>query len=490
MHDTDFDVLIIGAGISGIGAAYHLKTKLPGKRFAMLDGRDAIGGTWDLFRYPGIRSDSDCHTMGFAFKPWTDKKAIAEAPAILRYLHEIIDDNGLAGHVRFGHQVTGARFSTDDARWTVTAEVAGEPRELTCRFLVSGTGYYDYASAFTPDFAGVEDFAGRVVHPQFWPEDLDYAGKRVVIIGSGATAVTLVPNMTGTAAHVTMLQRSPSYMFSLPAEDPIANTLNRFIGPQRASRIVRRKNIFVQRGLYKLSRRRPDLMRKVLMADAKRRLPKGYEVDTHFNPHYDPWDQRLCLTPDGDLFDAIGSGGASIVTDRIDRFVAEGIRLQSGRVLEADIIITATGLNMQPLGGMTLNVDGADVDLPETLIYKSMMLSDVPNFAFIVGYTNASWTLKVDLVCEHVCRLLAHMDARGADVVVPVPAEPDQERTALFNLSSGYVQRGIHRFPRSGSRGPWAVQMAYEHDVEQLRDGDVSGPDLQFRARAAVAAAA
>jgi len=489
---TDFDVLIVGAGISGIGAARYLATRLPNRSFAILDGRDAIGGTWDLFRFPGIRSDSDLFTFGFAFKPWTSDKSIAGGDLILSYLREAVAENDLERHIRFGHRVTSARWSSDDAGWTVTVRPGddAEPVELTCRFLFTGTGYFDYEQGFTPQFDGIEDFAGPVVHPQFWPQDLDYAGKRVVIIGSGATAVTILPAMTGTAAHVTMLQRSPSYMLSLPAEDPIANTLRRVLGPGRAYRITRRKNVFMQRGIYKASQRYPRLVRRVLIADAKRRLPKGYDVATHFNPTYDPWDQRMCLVPDGDLFDALSSGGASVVTDRIDRFTSDGIMLASGRLLEADIVVTATGLNMLPMGGITLTVDGADVELPETTVYKSMMLSGVPNFAFAIGYTNASWTLKVDLVCHHLCRLLAHMDARDADMVVPVRREGEMGRLPLFDLTSGYVKRGIQAFPHAGTRGPWTAAMAYEQDVERLRDGAVDGPELQFRTRAALPQAA
>jgi cation diffusion facilitator CzcD-associated flavoprotein CzcO len=483
---TDFDVLIVGAGISGIGAAYHLATRSPDRSFAIVEGRQAIGGTWDLFRFPGIRSDSDLFTFGFAFKPWESDKSIGGADLILDYLRETVAENDLGRHIRFGHRVIGARWSSDEARWTVTAQREdGEIVELTCGFLFAGTGYYDYEQGFTPQFDGIEDFAGPVIHPQFWPEELDYAGKRVVIIGSGATAVTILPAMTGTAAHVTMLQRSPSYMLSLPAEDPIANTLKRIVGLERTYRIIRRKNIFIQRGIYKASQRYPRIVRRVLMADARRRLPKGYDVGTHFNPAYDPWDQRMCLVPDGDLFDAISSGGAAVVTDRIDRFTSDGIRLASGAVLEADIIVTATGLNMLPMGGIALTVDGADVELPETTVYKSMMLSDVPNFAFAIGYTNASWTLKVDLVCEHLCRLLAYMRDRDADMVVPVRNGDAMERRPLFDLSSGYVQRGIQRFPHAGSHGPWTAAMAYERDVARLRDGAVDGPELRFRTRVA-----
>ena len=481
---TEVDVLIVGAGISGIGAACYLTRCAPQRSFAILEGREAIGGTWDLFRFPGIRSDSDLFTFGFAFKPWTSDRAIAEADLIRGYLHETVDEYRLAPHIRFGHHVTAARWSSDEARWTVTAERGdGETVELTSRFLFSGTGYYDYTQGHTPEFAGIEDFGGQVIHPQFWPEGLDYTGKRVVIIGSGATAVTILPAMAGTAAHVTQLQRSPSYVLSLPAEDPVFKLLRRVIGVPRAYRVTRRKNIFIQRAVYRLSQRYPRFMRRALMADARRRLPKGYAVDKHFNPAYDPWDQRMCIVPDGDLYEAVSNGQASIVTDNIDRFVPEGIRLTSGQVLEADIIVTATGLNIIPFGRIALEVDGAEVDLPETTVYKSMMLNGVPNFAFAIGYTNASWTLKVDLVCEHFCRLLAHMDERDADMVVPVRGDAPMERRPLLDLTSGYVLRGIGHFPHAGSSGPWTAAMAYERDVERLRDGPVDGPELRFRTR-------
>jgi cation diffusion facilitator CzcD-associated flavoprotein CzcO len=474
------DVLIVGAGISGIGAAYHLKSRAPGTTFAVLEGRDAIGGTWDLFRYPGIRSDSDMPTFGFAHKPWTNKNSIAEARFILDYLNETVRENGLDRHIHFGHRVLGADFDTVTGRWTVTARHGDEVVEFSARFLFSGTGYYDYAAGHTPDFAGIEDFTGQVVHPQHWPSALDYTGKKVVIIGSGATAVTLVPSMAGRAGHVTMLQRSPSYVLSLPAADPIANLLTRILGPDRAYPIIRRKNVRQQRAIFKLCKRYPKLMRRLLMADVRRRLPEGYDVDTHFGPRYDPWDQRLCMVPDGDLFKAISSGDASVVTDRIDRFTPTGILLESGAELEADIVVTATGLNIQPMGGIELRVDERPVELSETTVYKSMMLSGVPNFVFSIGYTNISWTLKVDIVCEHFCRLLQHMDATGQAMVVPVLEETDMERLPLLDLSSGYLKRRIGAFPHAGTRGPWTAAMAYEQDVARLRHGPVEDPALRF----------
>ncbi|HZZ52223.1 MAG TPA: NAD(P)/FAD-dependent oxidoreductase [Pseudonocardia sp.] len=490
---TDVDVLIVGAGISGIGAAYHLTTRAPGKSYLVLEGREAIGGTWDQFRYPGIRSDSDMPTFGFGFKPWTNKNSIAAAPVILDYLRETVTENGIADHLRFSHRVVSAEFSSATGRWTVVAHHAGsaEPVTFTARFLFSGTGYYDYESGYAPEFTGSEDFAGQIVHPQHWPADLDYTGKRVVIIGSGATAVTLVPAMAGTAAHVTMLQRSPSYVLSLPGQDAVANTLNRVLGPERAHPIIRRKNIAQQRAIYKFCQRFPKLARRLLMADVRRRLPEGYDVETHFGPQYDPWDQRLCMVPDGDMFTAISSGAATVVTDRIDRFTPTGVQLVSGQHLDADIVITATGLNMLPIGGIDLHVDGEKVDLPTTTVFKSMMLSGVPNFAFAMGYTNSSWTLKVDLVCEHFCRLLEHMDTHSYATAVPVLEDPTVEQRPLFDLSAGYVRRGINNFPKAGTHGSWTAAMAYEQDAARLRRGPVEDPALRFEpARRALRVAA
>lgn len=479
--DTDFDVVVIGAGISGIGAAYHLKTRRPATSFVVLDGATAIGGTWNLFKYPGIRSDSDMPSFGFGFKPWTHKLSIADARYILDYLNEAVDENGIRPHIRFATRVVGANFDSRTGRWTIDTRGAdGQTITYTAKFVYSGTGYYNYEAGYTPEFPGIETFGGQVVHPQHWPEDLDYSGKKVVVIGSGATAVTLIPAMTGIASHVTMLQRSPSYVFSLPAEDAIANTLNKLIGPDRAYPIIRRKNIALNRGVFKASKRAPKLMRKLLIADVKRRLPKGYDVDTHFTPTYNPWDQRLCMVPNGDLFKAISSGGASVVTDHIESFTETGIALKSGQHIEADIVVTATGLDMLPLGGIDLSVDGAVVDLADTVVYKSMMLSGVPNFVFAIGYTNIAWTLKVDLVCEHMIRLLDHMDAHGRETVTPVLSDTAMERAPLLDLSSGYVQRKIAAFPKAGTSGSWTVKMAYEDDVARLRHGPVADPALTF----------
>ncbi|MEU0404512.1 NAD(P)/FAD-dependent oxidoreductase [Streptomyces sp. NPDC006197] len=485
--EETLDVLIIGAGISGIGMASHLRALRPGTKFAILEARDEVGGTWSLFQYPGIRSDSDMPTFGFGFRPWQHPKSIADGHLILDYLRQTVAENRLDGHIRFGHRVLSAEFSRARQCWTVTAQQADSRKKVrfTTRFLFVGTGPYNHDEGFTPEFTGVEDFQGQVVHPQHWPEDLDYTGKRVVVIGSGATAVTLIPSMADTAGHVTMLQRSPGYVMAVPAEDVVAKALRTLLGHRRAHRIVRRKNIFVTRGVYKISRRAPKLTRRLLIANVRRQLPRHYDVDTHFAPHYAPWDQRLCVVPNGDLFKAISSGRASVVTDHIERFTKTGILLKSGQELGADIIVTATGLNMAIFGNMQLSVDKKKVDLPETTAYKAMMLSGVPNFVFALGYTNLSWTLKVDLVCEHFCRLLDHMDRYGYGTAEPVLDDPAMERLPYMDLTSNYVQRGIGMWPRRGTSGPWTVEMAYERDVERLREGPIEDPALRFTAAAA-----
>ncbi|HEX2161937.1 MAG TPA: NAD(P)/FAD-dependent oxidoreductase [Thermoleophilaceae bacterium] len=482
------DVLIVGAGLSGIGAAYHLQTKLPGKSYAILEGRDAIGGTWDLFRYPGIRSDSDLHTLGYAFKPWTDEKAIADGPAILAYIRQTARENGIDRRIRFGHRVVRAEWSSADARWTVEATRSddGATVAMTCDFLFAAGGYYRYDEGFTPHFEGRERFQGQIVHPQQWPEDLDYAGKRVVVIGSGATAVTLVPAMAEEAAHVTMLQRSPTYIVSVPSRDPIANALRRVLPNRVAYSVARRKNVALQALVYKLSRRRPGIVRRLIRAAVKRQLPDGYAVDTHFKPHYDPWDQRLCVVPDGDLFKAISSARASIVTDRIASFTERGVALASGTELEADIVVTATGLNLVAFGGVEYVVDGEPVVLADTFAYRGAMLSGVPNFAFAVGYINASWTLKVDLVCDWLCRLLAHMDSHGYAQVVPVNDDTDLPRRPLLDFSAGYVQRALDSFPKQGPAAPWRMSMSYREDVRNLRDSELVDGTLRFTRRPAV----
>ncbi|MFJ9714052.1 flavin-containing monooxygenase [Streptomyces sp. NPDC101234] len=475
------DVLIVGAGISGIDLGYHLKKQQPGRTFVIVDGRDAIGGTWDLFRYPGIRSDADMQSFGLGFKPWNKDNAIADAHEILDYLHEAVTENGLDQHLRLGHKVLRADFSSDEARWTVTLQRTsdGEQFDVTCGVLFSAAGYYDYAGGYTPRFEGREDFRGVVVHPQQWPEDLDYTGKKVVVIGSGATAVTLLPSMAEKASHVTMLQRSPSYVLPVPRKDPIANTLRRLLPDATAYRISRRFNARRQGLILGFSRRYPQQMRRLIRKVNARALPEGYAVDTHFNPHYNPWDQRLCVVPDSDMFKAISSGTASVVTDRIVRFTEHGILLKSGAELEADVIVTATGLNMLPFGGMALHVEGRAVELNEHFIYKSMMVSGVPNFAFALGYTTNAWTLKVDLVVDHLCRLLAHMDRHGYATVTPVADDPSLTGHPFLDMDTAYINRAMHLFPQRGSHGPWTVSQDYALDRARL-GGPVEDRALHF----------
>ena len=475
MATEHVDVLIVGAGLSGIGAAAHLRRDRPGTSLAILEARTALGGTWDLFRYPGVRSDSDMFTLGYWFRPWTAAKAVADGPSIRDYVADTARQYGIDSAIRFQHRALRAQWSSQQARWTVTAQRTdtGETVDFTCSFLWACSGYYRYDEGYSPVFAGAEDFGGPIVHPQHWPAGLDYAGRRVVVIGSGATAVTLVPAMAATAAHVTMLQRSPSYVTAIPSRDPIADLLRRRLPQRAAYPLVRWKNVLLTSAMYQLSRRRPEFMKSLLRKAAIKQLPAGFDVDTHFAPAYDPWDQRLCLVPDGDLFKAITAGRASIVTGQIERLTAAGIQLTSGEQLPADIVVTATGLNLLAIGGMTLAVDGRDIRLPETIAYKGMMLSGVPNFALTVGYTNASWTLKADLVARYVCRLLTFLDAQGYQTVTPVaPDLGDRERLApLIDLKSGYVLRSIGLLPRQGPQAPWRLYQNYLRDVRLMRRG-------------------
>jgi cation diffusion facilitator CzcD-associated flavoprotein CzcO len=480
------DVLIVGAGISGIGCAYYLQRAHPERSYAIVEARERSGGTWDLFRYPGIRSDSDLHTFGFEFKPWRSEYAIADGAEILDYIREAARENGIDGRIRTGRRVTAASWSSDQARWSVELEHAGsgERSRITCNWLFTGTGYYHYDAGYTPELPGLDDFEGRIVHPQQWPQDLDYDGKRVVVIGSGATAVTLIPAMAQRTGQITMLQRSPSYIMSLPQKDPLANLAGRLLGPERGYALTRRKNIALQTAFYRFCQRFPKQARKLIRRLTIKQLPDGYPVDEHFRPRYDPWDQRVCIVPGGDLFRAIRNGSAEIVTDTIAGFTAGGIRLASGRELEADIVITATGLRLLPLGGISFEVDGRAIELASTLAYKGMMLSGIPNFAFLVGYTNASWTLKVGLVCEHFMRLLSYMDARGYDQVTPSPDPLALTATRpLLDFTAGYVTRAVGDFPRQGARAPWQLAMNPNIDRAVLRKGPVEDPALQFRAR-------
>jgi cation diffusion facilitator CzcD-associated flavoprotein CzcO len=483
VEERHFDVLIVGAGVSGIAAAYHLQDELPAKTYAILEAREAIGGTWDLFRYPGIRSDSDLHTFGYAFKPWKGGKAIADGPAIRDYIQETARENRIDRHVQFGTRVIRAEWSSAEAVWTVEIVRAetGEPATLTSRWLFCASGYYRYDEGYTPRFEGRERFGGQIVHPQQWPEHLDYAGKRVLVIGSGATAVTLVPAMAGDAAHVTMLQRSPTYVLPVPSVDRLNLRLRRLFGEQAAYAITRRINVARTNAIYKLSRRYPQQMRRFIRwTNVKSLAGSAIDVDTHFNPKYDPWDQRLCAVPDGDLFEALKAGTASVVTDRIRTFTESGVELESGRELDADIIVTATGLNLQPMGGVDLLVDGEEVTLAETVAYKGLMLSDVPNFVFAIGYTNASWTLKVDLVCEYFCRLIAHADAHGNDVCVARLPEQRIELKPLLDFDAGYVSRSLDVLPKQGTQAPWHLAMDYRLDTKYLRHGPVTDAAMRF----------
>jgi monooxygenase len=477
-----FDVLIVGAGISGIGAGYHLQASCPGRTYAILEARDSIGGTWDLFRYPGIRSDSDMYTLGYSFRPWTNPKAIADGPAILTYVRETAQVYGIDQKIRFNHHVKRASWSTRDAKWTVEVE-RGPSRELaviTCSFLFMCSGYYDYSAGYSPEFPGAERFSGRVVHPQKWPDDLEYAGKRVIVIGSGATAVTLVPAMAETAAHVTMLQRSPTYVVSRPAEDGLANRMRSRLPPRVAYGIARWKNVALGMFFYELSRRSPERIKKLLLRGVKMQLDADYDVEKHFTPRYNPWDQRICLVPDGDLFSTIRKGRASVVTDHIETFTEKGIKLRSGQELEADLIVTATGLNLVVLGDVQFTVDGHPVDLSKTMNYKGMMFSDVPNLASSFGYTNASWTLKCDLTCAYVCRLLNHMEKTGQRLCTPRKNDPSITEEPFANFSSGYIQRSVAKFPKQGSRRPWRLYQNYALDLVALKYSGLEDEAMEF----------
>jgi monooxygenase len=476
------DVLIVGAGLSGIGAAYHLQTSCPGRTYAILEGREALGGTWDLFRYPGIRSDSDMYTLGFSFRPWEEPKAIADGPSILKYIRETAEDHGIDRKIRFNHRVTRASWSTEEGRWTVVAE-RGPSREevrFTCSFLFVCAGYYEYAAGYTPAFPGIERFAGRVVHPQHWTSDIDYAGKRVVVIGSGATAVTLVPALAKSAAHVTMLQRSPTYVISRPDRDAIGNWLRGHLPAKLAYAITRWKNVALGMFFFRLSKHNPERVKRLLLDGVRKELGPEYDVETHFTPRYKPWDQRVCLVPNGDLFKVIRDGRASVVTDHIESFTEKGIALRSGGELEADLVVTATGLELKVLGGVALTVDGRSVDLGKTMSYKGMMFEGVPNLASCVGYTNASWTLKCDLTCEYVCRLLDHMEKTGHHVCTPRANDPSVTPEPWIDFTSSYIQRSLDRFPKQGSRAPWRLHQNYALDMASLRLSALEDGTLEF----------
>ncbi|MEM7141849.1 MAG: NAD(P)/FAD-dependent oxidoreductase [Actinomycetota bacterium] len=480
-----FDVVIVGAGISGIGAAYHLKTHCPDHTFTILEGRDDIGGTWDLFRYPGIRSDSDMHTLGYSFKPWEAEKSIADGPSIMAYLRETVAENDIGPHIQFNSLVTTAEWSTPDARWELATEDAesGEVRTVTGNFLFMCSGYYSYKGGYEPEFEGRGRFQGEVIHPQKWPEDLDYADKNVVIIGSGATAVTLVPAMADTAAHVTMLQRSPTYVVSAPSVDPINKVLKKVLPAKAAYAITRKKNTALGEFFYRQTRERPERIKRRMLGQVRKELGDDYDIDTHFTPTYNPWDQRVCLVPDSDLFGALRSGKAEVVTDTIETFTETGIQLDSGAHLDADIIVTATGLQLVTAGEADFVVDGEKIDFSETWSYKGLGYSDVPNLVSSFGYINASWTLRADLTCEYVCRLLNHMRATGTDTCVPTLRASDADmprRPYIDDFSSGYMQRMMPMLPKQGDRAPWLNTQRYSEDKKLFREGPLDDGVMQF----------
>lgn len=485
MAPEHFDVLIMGAGLSGIGAAYHLQKFCPRKSYVILEQRERIGGTWDLFRYPGIRSDSDMLTMGYSFRPWTHPKAISPGDDIRDYITATARDEGIDRNIRFRHQIKRAMWSSQEAKWTVEAVRISpgggeEAVTLTCNFLFSCAGYYRYSAGYLPEFPNASRFQGRIVHPQAWPENLDYTGKRVVIIGSGATAVTLLPAMARTAGHVTMLQRSPTYIISAPEQDKIANWLRRVMPAMWAYRLSRWKNVMFLTLFYRLSQRYPDFVKKRLLKRVQDSLGADFDVATHFTPRYNPWAQRLCLVPDADMFEAIKANRASVVTDHIETFTEEGILLKSGKELEADIIVTATGLVMQAFGGAELSVDGQRVDLSKALAYKGVMISDVPNLASVFGYINASWTLKADLICKYVCRLLNLMDRKGARQVIPKSGNETAVGPFVQNFSPGYIERSLANWPKQGSKSPWRVYQNYFHDSISLKWASIDDGVLEF----------
>ena len=481
MPNEYVDVLIIGAGLSGVGAARHLQQHCPKKTFALLEGRQAMGGTWDLFRYPGIRSDSDMFTLGYNFKPWTNPKAIADGPSIREYIQETAYETGIDRHIRYGHKVKRASWSSQAALWTVEVEREGQEQTQTidCHFIVSCTGYYNYAAGYSPEFSGSENFAGKIVHPQHWPEDLDYAGKKVVVIGSGATAVTLIPAMAEKTAHITMLQRSPTYVATVPERDEISEKLRKFLPEKIVYRLARTRNVAFQMLIYRLCLAKPETMRRLLLQQVRKQVGPDFDMK-HFTPHYNPWEERLCAVPDGDLFKTIRKGKASVVTDHIDHFTETGILLKSGETLDADIIVTATGIDLQIMGGIDLSVDGVPFDVSKSMAYKAIMFSDLPNLAMMFGYTNASWTLKSDISSEYVCRLLKHMDRKGLQQCTPRNSDPSVDQEPFLNFRAGYVQRAAAKFPRQGTKAPWRIFQNYALDLASLRLSGLDDGAMEF----------
>ncbi len=485
MEQRHQDVLIIGAGLSGISAAVHLQKSCPSKSYAILEGRERLGGTWDLFRYPGIRSDSDMYTLGYSFRPWTGAKALADGPSILNYLRETAAAYGVDQKIHCGVRVVFARWSSSSSRWTVVVResATGIESEWTCAFLFVCAGYYDYEAGYTPPLPGKDRFRGQIIHPQHWPEGFDYTGKRIIVIGSGATAVTLVPQLAKRAAHVTMLQRSPTYILSRPEQDVVANGVRALLGDGAAHAIARWKNVGLGMAMYSFCRRYPERAKKILVKLVRKQVGPNIDVDTHFNPNYQPWDQRLCLVPDGDLFAAINSGRASVVTDQFDSFTETGLQLHSGARLDADIIVTATGLKLKFLGGISLSIDDKVVEPAKAMAYKGMMLSDVPNLALAIGYTNASWTLKSDLTSAYVCRLLRYMDINGYASCSPHNNDPSVTAEPLLDFTSGYVRRAANEFPHQGSVAPWKLYQNYVADLLKLRHARIDDGVMTFSRR-------
>ncbi|MBT8219179.1 MAG: NAD(P)/FAD-dependent oxidoreductase [Bacteroidia bacterium] len=479
---SHFDVIIVGAGLSGIGAAHHLQKKCPGRPYAILEARSSMGGTWDLFQYPGIRSDSDMYTLGYSFKPWENAKAIADGPSILQYIKDTASEGGIDQNIHYDHKVDKMEWSSEDSKWHVETQVGGNGTRArySCNFLFMCSGYYSYASGYLPDFENMESFKGQIVHPQKWTNDIEYEGKQVVVIGSGATAVTLVPELAKKTAHVIMLQRSPSYVMNMPEQDKVANFLRKILPSKVAYWFSRWKNILFGLFFYKLCRKYPQALKKFMMNLIKKEVGDTVDVDTHFNPNYKPWDQRLCAVPDNDLFISLKKGTSSIVTDHIVRFTERGLLLKSGKELEADLIVTATGLKMEFLANVEMKIDGKEIDLSELLIYRGMMFSNVPNLAQFVGYTNASWTLKADLSSVYACRLLNHMKKNGATICTPRITR-DIGREPIIDFNSGYVLRAIDQLPKQGTEKPWKLHQNYILDTFNFRYSSLKNPELEFK---------
>ena len=474
------NVIVIGAGISGIAAGYNLKKSCPNKSFAILEGRESLGGTWDLFKYPGIRSDSDMHTLGYRFKPWIHDKSIADGPSILEYLNETVDENNLKKNILLNHKVKSANWNSDKSLWELEINNKDQLVNMTCDFLFLCGGYFSYSKPHMPSFINQEKFEGQIIHPQFWNDQLDYTNKKVVVIGSGATAITLVPAIAEKAKHVVMLQRSPSYVVSRPSEDAINRFLRKFLPIKFTYFLIRWKNILWQSYTFFLARKFPERIKKGILDLLKDELGSDFDINKHFTPSYKPWDQRMCLVPDSDLFSAIKNNKASVVTDKVKQFESDGILLESGVKITTDIIITATGIELNSLNDINVTMDNVKVNAHERLTYKGMMLSGVPNFALSFGYVNASWTLRADLTCEYVCRLISLMDKKGVDCCAPINDQSAYGDDDLIDFTSGYVQRGLHLMPKQGNKAPWKNYQNYLKDIFAVRLFSIKDSNLNF----------